>query len=53
MVINKIGEDQYYVICDGRVAVLSLDEVMALLRHPRPDEQLTKKFNTQDLYEKD
>ena len=53
MVVNKIGEDQYHVICDGRVAILSLDEVMALLRHPRPDEQLAKKFNTQNSDKKD
>ena len=36
MVINKLEDNKYHVIHDGRVDVMTLDEVMALLNEPAP-----------------
>ena len=39
MIVNKIDNDRYQVIHDGKNEVMSLDEVMALLSRPVPRPQ--------------
>lgn len=36
MVINKLEDNKYHVIHDGRVDIMTLDEVMELLSRPEP-----------------
>lgn len=37
MVINKLEDNKYHVIHDGRVDIMTLDEVMDLLSRPEPN----------------
>ena len=52
MEINPIGNEKYQVINDGRMDVMSLDEVMFLLSQPVPEApKVEKKKTPQELME--
>ena len=49
MVINKLEDNKYHVIHDGRVDIMTLDEVMELLS--RPDPKPEQEHPTQEEWE--
>lgn len=52
MEINPIGNEKYQVIHDGRMDIMSLDEVMFLLSQPVPEApKVEKKKSPQELME--
>lgn len=50
MIVNKIDNDRYQVIHDGKNEIMSLDEVMALLSRPVPRPQ-TEREKMEEFWE--
>ena len=50
MIVNKIDNDRYQVIHDGKNEMLSLDEVMVLLSRPIPRPQ-TEQEKMEEFWE--